>query len=944
MKNKITLFIALLVLNFGYGQTTLAAGEIAITGFNADNPDQFTFVLLTDVTTNTTINFTDRGWFAIGGFRAGEGTITWTATTALSCGTEITITDNSPFAASSGTVTDSGSLQLAVSGDQILAYQGADATPTFIYAVNFDGAGWSDAINTNTSAIPTGLINGTNAVDFGEIDNANYDCTVTIDSALILPAVSTDTNWTEDNNRITNLGGCQYFCSADTVDWCNLQFPEVGNQVLGGVFDVYSQVFEAGVTDLNNTAAGPGISAWVGFNTANTNPNSAGWTWVASTYNVDVVNNDEFITDIGAVIPAAGTYYYASRFQYNGGPYSYGGILANGTAGGFWDGTTYISGVLNISCNATTTWTTGGWDNGNPDINTSAIINDNYNTATNGSFSACSLTINAGFTLSIDNGDFVEVQTNIIADGNITVETQGAVVQIDDAGTVTGAGTIAVIKTTAPLNAWYEYTYWSSPVVGETIGVALSDADPDRRFWFNASNFQDTTMETGNNNATANGQDDIDDNGDDWQPAAGADIMTPGVGYAATHSIAAFIGPPFSTPPYQFDYNFFGLFNNGVITVPVVRNDVETADTNWNFIGNPYPSAIDVDAFFNTNVFTLNPSGLLDGTIYLWSQNTPPDGNTNGNEGQNFAQSDYATINGIATSAGGDMITPTRFIPSGQGFFVSFSDAQGVNTGDVIFNNSMRVTGNNDQFFRVNTNSKSKNEANKVWVNLTSDNGVFNQAVIGYVNGATNNYDGTYYDAPRNLSTGAAAILYTIIEENNKKFAIQGKAENSLTEDEVITIGFKTTIDVPTIYTLSIAQLEGDFLNGNPIYLKDNLLNTLHNLKDSDYNFTSTVGEFNNRFEIVFDEEALSLGDQAITPNDLSIIELRNGDVQFKLSGNLAMTSIQIIDLQGRILYNLKAEGNSKAYNLSNLSQAPYLAKVTLSNGYVITKKAVKRF
>ncbi|NOY48515.1 MAG: T9SS type A sorting domain-containing protein, partial [Chlorobi bacterium] len=171
-----------------------------------------------------------------------------------------------------------------------------------------------------------------------------------------------------------------------------------------------------------------------------------------------------------------------------------------------------------------------------------------------------------------------------------------------------------------------------------------------------------------------------------------------------------------------------------------------------------------------------------------------------------------------------------------------------------------------------------------------------------------------------------------------------GKAVNSLNEDEVITIGFKTTIDVPTIYTLSIAQLEGDFLNGNPIFLKDNLLNTLHNLKDSDYNFTSEVGEFNTRFEIVFDEEALSLGNQTITLNDLSIIELRNGDVQFKLSGNLAMTSIKIIDLQGRVLYHLEAEGNNKTYNLSNLSQSVYIANVILSNGNVITKKAVKRF
>ncbi|MCF6295644.1 MAG: T9SS type A sorting domain-containing protein [Flavobacteriaceae bacterium] len=726
--------------------------------------------------------------------------------------------------------------------------------------------------------------------------------------------------------------------NADQVDFCNVDFPKTANRNVGDIFNVYAQAHEPGVTD--SAGQGANILAWIGYNTIGINHqpwDTTGWNWVAATYDSDAGNNDQYVAEIGSALPA-GTYYYASRFQLNGSDYSYGGIQAD-NVGNFWD-TTNNSGTLNISCSASTTWAAGTWNNGIPNINTNAIINDNYNTTTNGSFTTCSLTINAGFTLRIDNGDYVEIQTNIVADGNITVETQGAVVQIDDDTTVTGAGSITVIKTTAPLNAWYEYTYWSSPVTGETIGTALSDADPDRRFWFNASNFQDTTMETGNNNATAPGQDDIDDNGDDWQLAAGTDIMTPGVGYAATHSEVAFIGPPFSFPPYQFDYNFFGLFNNGVITVPVVRNDVETADTNWNLIGNPYPSAIDVDAFFNTNVFTLNTNGLLDGTIYLWSQNTPPDENTNGNEGQNFAQSDYATINGTGENAGGDGLTPNRFIPSGQGFFVSVADApQPLTSGNVIFNNSMRVIGNNDQFFRAS----NSNLDNKLWLNLTSDNGVFNQALVGYVNGATNSYDGTYYDAPRNLSTGASSILYTTIEGNTKKFAIQGKDVNSLCNDEVISVGFSTTIDVATLYTLSIAQFEGDFFSNNTVYLKDNLLNILHDLSLNDYAFTSEVGEFNERFEIVFNENALSLGEHIINSDSLSIIELNNGNVQFKLSSSLELKSIEIIDFLGRTLYRLEANGNSKTYNLSNLSQATYIAKVELSNGVVITKKAIKR-
>ncbi|MFT5215131.1 MAG: hypothetical protein ACI83H_000238 [Glaciecola sp.] len=63
----------------------------------------------------------------------------------------------------------------------------------------------------------------------------------------------------------------------------------------------------------------------------------------------------------------------------------------------------------------------------------------------------------------------------------------------------------------------------------------------------------------------------------------------------------------------------------------------------------------------------------------------------------------------------------------------------------------------------------------------------------------------------------------------------------------------------------------------------------------------------------------------------------------FVVSSQFEMKSIEIVDLLGRTLYKLGAQGNSQTFSLSNLSQATYLAKVELSNGYVITKKALKR-
>jgi hypothetical protein len=138
---------------------------------------------------------------------------------------------------------------------------------------------------------------------------------------------------------------CVVTVTANYPDWCNLQWPASGNITVGGEYLVYAQVYESGVTE----AAGQGtnVTGWIGYNTSNTNPNT--WTnWVAATFNSQSGNNDEFKADIGTALPA-GTYYYASRFKVNpnANEYKYGGYNSEG--GDFWDGSSYVSGVLTVT-------------------------------------------------------------------------------------------------------------------------------------------------------------------------------------------------------------------------------------------------------------------------------------------------------------------------------------------------------------------------------------------------------------------------------------------------------------------------------------------------------------------------------------------------------------------------------------------------------------------
>lgn len=604
---------------------------------------------------------------------------------------------------------------------------------------------------------------------------------------------------------------------------------------------------------------------------------------------------------------------------------------------------TFLGYHINVcACSeSTVTWDGTAWSNGiGPNINTPAIINGPYNTSAATSFSACRLTINA--EVIITPNTFIEVEHNIINTAKLTIQEAGTLIQNNETTKFINNSVeifpIEVIKRTAPFVAWYEYTYWGSPLADALLENLVPNTSNDRKFTFNGGAFNDMEAEDlGNNNTVTAGQDDIDDEGDDWQLYPSG-IMTPGVGYATTMSPIDLAGPNIASTGVNL--SFFGsAANSGKISVPIVRNNLSTLDNNWQFIGNPYPSAIDANTFFTQNATTLQTvsPGVIDGAIYFWSQTTTPSATTIGNQQINFSSNDYAIIN-FSANVAGERYAPNNFIPSGQGFFVNFSDSYGSTSSKVIFNNSMRITGNNDQFFRTNNTSPD----NKLWLNLTSDNGVFSQIAIAYVAGASDMDDGPSYDARRYYS-GGSAMLVSFADNSNIPLAIQGKQNETLSNDEVIVLGLKTGITSPTIYTIAIDHFQGDFLSDHAIYLKDNLENTSQDLTTSDYSFTSELGAFNDRFEIVFNTNNLTTNTYNVSQTDLSIIELADNQVQFTVPNNVKIKTIKILDVLGKVIYIFKSNNTTKIINLDNLSQALYIAQVELNNGQIISKKAVKK-
>ncbi len=231
-----SLFLLLFPINHINAQTTLVAGDIAFTGYNSDNStglDTFSFVItrVGGISSATTISFTDNGWLSgTSALATNEGVITWTSSNSISQGTEVKIAGLVALinGATSGTVANTSNaasgLSLSTTGDQVLAFQGASLSPTFISAIQMnvstlagdgidsDSLNWDGSvIGTNRSARPAGLMTGRTAVWLPtEVDNAKYSCTGSTGSlANVIIAINNSGNWLKDDvNPYVLPSGC----------------------------------------------------------------------------------------------------------------------------------------------------------------------------------------------------------------------------------------------------------------------------------------------------------------------------------------------------------------------------------------------------------------------------------------------------------------------------------------------------------------------------------------------------------------------------------------------------------------------------------------------------------------------------------------------------------------------------------------------------------------
>ncbi len=534
------------------------------------------------------------------------------------------------------------------------------------------------------------------------------------------------------------------------------------------------------------------------------------------------------------------------------------------------------------SCTSKTSWTGTAWTNGVPDNTTIAHFKGNYSADT-ASIDACLCKIDQSVIVDVNSNQYINVENEVINNGILNINHQGSFVQVNETAQLLGTGTYkAVIKTTQ-LQDTNRFTYIASPVQSSYLSVMNGWAKMNY-IW----NFNGTTQS--------------------WNHIPNTNtIMIPGLGYAMQGRADGDY-----TIPFFGTTNFTGKFNNGVLSQPLYFNAGGIDDDNA-LVGNPYPSAISISALLNNVV---NPEAE---SVYVWTHASQL-------LSTGYENDDYITCSStVCTSAyvGNDTNNLNGYLASGQGFFVS-TNAGG---GNLVFKNTMRVTGNNLDFRSTNDISET------IWLNLSSNLGYFNQIAISFSNNGTPNYD-SKIDALR-LGDYYGLGFYTLLPDS-KRLAID---DRGLFSNEMsIPVGFYLNDSQVTNLKISIDHFEN--LDNTQVYLKDNLLQSLHDLKQSDYHFDiSETGILNNRFEVVFIKNALSVNNEILLDNFLSVY--RNIDELFEISSNVNLKHIEIYDIVGKLLFEEKVNTNWLKVNLKVNQGAVLLFKAEQQNGKILYKKVL---
>jgi hypothetical protein len=824
------------------------------------------------------------------------------------------------------------------SAAEVLATAGSGANCTTTINANWNAVGGTTSyvLDVATDAAFTSFLAGFNGLNVGTVTTyavtnvppgpiyyrvrRNTSCGVSANSNTI-------TYQTLQAKTPVATAAAVLSCNSFTANWtavdgANAYYLDVSTNVgFTAILPSYSNLNVGNVTSLAVTGLTSGTTYYYRVRSAN-----AACGMMATSSNIISI-----LINIGPTAPVVGTITQATCAQPEGS------VVLSGLPAGEWTlqlltgetfsgsgtsvtinnvtpGVTYKVAVKSDACFSpysadivfnplvitTSTWNGSSWSS-TPTINNYLVFSGNYTST--GDLSGCTCTVNSGVAVTVNSGHTFTI-TNAVTTtgGTLTFENNASLVQTND---VSNTGNITYKRISQPMKN-FDFTLWSSPIPNQVLNVLSPNTLADKYLSYNS---------------TLN----------KWHTEVPSSTMIVGKGYGIrTPKAKLWPNGENVVFPYSQRVQFVGVPNNG----HVFGEEITAATSTNNFlIGNPYPSALNADTFLLVN------NTILDGTIYFWTHNTAiaPSGNKYVYSANDYAS--YNTTGGVGISAKSDPNhnddpsldlgkKPSGKIAAGQSFF-----AHAKGQGTITFTNGMRVPGNNNQFFKQGKNAEL--EKNRLWLDLSNDEGAYKQTLVGYIEGATDNYedqfDGVTMDGNQYLD------FYSI--NNDKKLVIQGRAlpfENT----DIVPLGYKTTI--AGNFTIGINQTDGT-LSNQAIYIEDRLTQTIHDLQSANYTFTTAIGTFDDRFVLKYSNTNLGSDDFEKDKNGL-IVTVNHKVITINSVTDNNINSLFIYDVSGKLIYK-KDKINSNQFSLTqlNVAEQVLLIKVFLENDREQTRKIIFR-
>jgi hypothetical protein len=426
-----------------------------------------------------------------------------------------------------------------------------------------------------------------------------------------------------------------------------------------------------------------------------------------------------------------------------------------------------------------------------------------------------------------------------------------------------------------------------------------------------------------------------DDSYASWQHVRSTGMMDAGEGFTMK-------GPGTGAVLNSQNYVFTGKPNNGDINLTLNSG-------NDYLVGNPYPSAIDGRKFILDNGPIIGGTGSTSGTLYFWEHWG------GGSHNLHEYQGGYATYNlsGGTPSAslgsndpdvgtgGSPTKIPRRYIPVGQGFFVVAEGAGGT----ISFRNSQRSfvregtsssvhIRNADGSTTTNYSPDGEDTRMKFRIGFNSVNTIHRQLLLTIDNAATEGVDWGY-DASH-IDDQIDDMYWMIGEE---KFNIQ--ARDTVIQTSAVPLGLHLRNGGQN--KISIDHLE-NVPDEIQIFVHDKVLDTYHDLRQSQYTFNIPAGTYLDRYEITFQDGSL-LGIEEDISSALEIYYANNYESLVLVNPTLRdIKSIEMFNITGQSICTIKPIETItySEYKVKNLSTGTYIIKVTTEYGVTSKKVLVK--